>query len=179
LKCPNTLSQTQIPDDIELLLDRKDFEQAATTLSGSRDVGAQLFCALLRSMELDVRLVCSLQVLPFQGITKTLTPKKPPPVVIPYIETREGMSSESENTESFLRKLTDSNPRDHSDSSVSSMPGRVRRFGQSSSVKTSQTVVSSPSMYDLLMLVAVSNSNSTKEEAYPRISISCFLGRGI
>jgi xeroderma pigmentosum group C-complementing protein len=50
---------------------------AAKELKGSRDVGAQLFCALLRSAGLDVRLACSLQPLPF-----TATSKAPPPNVL-------------------------------------------------------------------------------------------------
>ena len=47
-----------------------DFRDAATTLQASRDVGAQLFCALLRSIGVDARLVCSLQLLPFQPAPK-------------------------------------------------------------------------------------------------------------
>jgi xeroderma pigmentosum group C-complementing protein len=43
--------------------DREDFRHAAKTLQGSRDVGAQLFCALLRSVGVRARLVCSLQPL--------------------------------------------------------------------------------------------------------------------
>ncbi|KAI5849871.1 hypothetical protein BZA05DRAFT_474874 [Tricharina praecox] len=55
------------------LISRADFIHASTTLSGSRDLGAQLFCALLRSADIETRLVCSLQVLPF-----TFTQKSPP-----------------------------------------------------------------------------------------------------
>ena len=47
-----------------------DFRDAATTLKASRDVGAQLFCALLRSVGVEARLVCSLQLLPFQPAPK-------------------------------------------------------------------------------------------------------------
>ena len=47
-----------------------DFRDAAATLQASRDVGAQLFCALLRSMGVEARLVCSLQLLPFQPAPK-------------------------------------------------------------------------------------------------------------
>ena len=47
-----------------------DFHDAATNLKASRDVGAQLFCALLRSVDVEARLVCSLQVLPFQPAPK-------------------------------------------------------------------------------------------------------------
>lgn len=37
-------------------------------MEGSADYGAQLFCALLRGLELDARLVCSFQPLPFSSI---------------------------------------------------------------------------------------------------------------
>ena len=47
-----------------------DFRDAAATLQASRDVGAQLFCALLRSIAVEARLVCSLQLLPFQPAPK-------------------------------------------------------------------------------------------------------------
>ncbi|OAL22167.1 hypothetical protein AYO22_07428 [Fonsecaea multimorphosa] len=69
-------------DDAEDLIDFDDFKTAAVSRSGSRDLGAQLFCALLRSVAVDARLVCSLQVLPFSGIAKGQTPEKPKPQYI-------------------------------------------------------------------------------------------------
>ncbi|KAI5298881.1 hypothetical protein KEM55_002821, partial [Ascosphaera atra] len=42
----------------------------ATTMQGSRDLAAQLFCAMLRGVGVEARLVCSLQVLPFSGEAK-------------------------------------------------------------------------------------------------------------
>ncbi|OQV03241.1 Rad4 beta-hairpin domain-containing protein [Cladophialophora immunda] len=69
-------------DDAEDLVDFDDFKAAAVSRSGSRDLGAQLFCALLRSVAVDARLVCSLQVLPFSGIAKGQTPEKPKPQYI-------------------------------------------------------------------------------------------------
>jgi xeroderma pigmentosum group C-complementing protein len=54
-----------------------EFRKAARTRLGSRDLGAVLFCALLRSAAVDTRLVCSLQVLPFSAIAKGQTPEKP------------------------------------------------------------------------------------------------------
>lgn len=44
----------------------KEFRSSARKLSGSRDLGAQLFCALLRRMGLEARIVCSLQPLSWQ-----------------------------------------------------------------------------------------------------------------
>lgn len=46
-----------------------DFCAATVALEGSRDTGAQLFCAMLRAAGVDVRLVCSLQSLPFAAVT--------------------------------------------------------------------------------------------------------------
>lgn len=66
-------------DDAEDLIDFDDFKSAAVSHTGSRDLGAQLFCALLRCVAVDARLVCSLQVLPFSGVAKGQTPEKPKP----------------------------------------------------------------------------------------------------
>lgn len=57
------------------MLSQDDFRRQAETLQGSRDFGAQLFCALLRSVAVEARLVCSLQPLPFSSATTT-GPKK-------------------------------------------------------------------------------------------------------
>lgn len=53
-------------------LDRDAFRQAAVSLQGSRDVGAQLYCALLRSAGVEARLVCSLQPLACVGSAPSL-----------------------------------------------------------------------------------------------------------
>ena len=60
----------QPPDDIDLPLQESDFRDAAGSFKASRDVGAQLFCALLRAAGVDTRLVCSLLPLPFQPAEK-------------------------------------------------------------------------------------------------------------
>ncbi|KAH8427595.1 putative DNA repair protein Rad4 [Aspergillus melleus] len=72
----------QIMVDPEVILSKEDFQKQAKTLQGSRDFGAQLFCALLRSAAVEARLVCSLQPLPFSGTTKNMTPAKPKPQYI-------------------------------------------------------------------------------------------------
>lgn len=59
------LQDYQLPRNIDNCLDKAEFRKAASSLKGSRDVGAQLSCALLRSVGVDARLVCSLQPLPF------------------------------------------------------------------------------------------------------------------
>ncbi|SMQ49862.1 unnamed protein product [Zymoseptoria tritici ST99CH_3D7] len=58
-------------------MDRSDFIRAAKAMEGSQDTGNQLFCALLRAVGVQTRLVCSLQPLPFGSVPKGATPRKP------------------------------------------------------------------------------------------------------
>ncbi|KAG5917436.1 hypothetical protein E4U61_002731 [Claviceps capensis] len=57
------LEHYELPSDMDSCLDRAAFRDAAKQLQGSRDVGAQLYCAMLRSVGVRARLVCSLQPL--------------------------------------------------------------------------------------------------------------------
>lgn len=61
----------------ERVASREEFQSAAENMQGSRDVGAQLFTALIRALNIEARLVASLQPLGF-GWTKaeTYTPSK-------------------------------------------------------------------------------------------------------
>ncbi|KAI0396603.1 Rad4-domain-containing protein [Xylariaceae sp. FL0594] len=61
------LQNYELPEDSESPLEKSDFREAAKSLSGSRDVGAQLYCALLRAAGVEARLVCSLQPLSFSS----------------------------------------------------------------------------------------------------------------
>ncbi|GAP87039.1 putative DNA repair protein rhp41 [Rosellinia necatrix] len=61
------LQDYTLPADSESSLEKSDFREAAKSLSGSRDVGAQLYCALLRAAGVEARLVCSLQPLSFSS----------------------------------------------------------------------------------------------------------------
>jgi xeroderma pigmentosum group C-complementing protein len=63
-------------DEFDDPSDHASFLTAAETRHGSRDLGATLFCALLRSAAVETRLVCSLQVLPFSAVAKGQTPEK-------------------------------------------------------------------------------------------------------
>ncbi|CEO60581.1 hypothetical protein PMG11_05202 [Penicillium brasilianum] len=67
-----------IMSDAEVFFSKEEFQSQARILQGSRDFGAQLFCALLRSAAVEARLVCSLQPLPFSGTVKDMTPSKNP-----------------------------------------------------------------------------------------------------
>ncbi|OAA70551.1 nitrilase [Cordyceps fumosorosea ARSEF 2679] len=66
------LDRYRLPDHLETCADRQDFRRAAATMQGSRDVGAQLYCALLRGVGVRARLVCSLQPLAFGNGAPTL-----------------------------------------------------------------------------------------------------------
>ncbi|KAK1725234.1 hypothetical protein CaCOL14_012936 [Colletotrichum acutatum] len=62
---PDHLKDYEPPSNMDSCLHRSDFKDAARKLSGSRDTGAQLYCALLRAVGVRARLVCSLQPLSF------------------------------------------------------------------------------------------------------------------
>jgi xeroderma pigmentosum group C-complementing protein len=76
-------------DELDDPMDREDFLKAASKLEGSSDLGQQLFCALLRGIGVEARLVCSLQCLPFASAAQPSTPQKSGPqkntiIVDPY-----------------------------------------------------------------------------------------------
>jgi xeroderma pigmentosum group C-complementing protein len=66
-------------DELDDPMDLDDFRTLAVKLEGSQDVGTQLFCALLRAIGVEARLVCSLQCLPFASSAQPATPQKPSP----------------------------------------------------------------------------------------------------
>ena len=101
--------------DGEIISTREEFREQAKKLQGSRDFGAQLFCALLRSAAVEARLVCSLQVLPFFGVAKGTSPEKPKRDYI-VISSDDNLSSSDD------RVVTQS----------SSPPAKGRRLGQPS-----------------------------------------------
>jgi xeroderma pigmentosum group C-complementing protein len=65
---------------------KADFIAASENLKGSRDLGAQLFCGLLRSAGVTCRLVCSLQPLPFSFSEKATRDKPVPTIPINLLE---------------------------------------------------------------------------------------------
>ena len=66
----------KIPDDLDLPVELPDFHEIAKKMQASRDIGAQLFCAMLRSAGVEARLVCSLQPLPFGASAVRTTPQR-------------------------------------------------------------------------------------------------------
>ena len=85
-------------------MEKADFREAAEKRSASRDVGAQLFCAMLRSVGVDARLVCSLQPLPFSGSAKG----KPLPSAKHqvYVATAANISAEESSANSDTERAT-------------------------------------------------------------------------
>ncbi|KAL9611845.1 MAG: hypothetical protein Q9167_003539 [Letrouitia subvulpina] len=89
------------PSDLELPMQKCDFLDAATSLEGSRDVGAQLFCALLRSAAVETRLICSLQPLPLSAVARGI-PVRHTPRPIPIVDhtTQQANSSDHDTSSS-------------------------------------------------------------------------------
>jgi xeroderma pigmentosum group C-complementing protein len=99
-------------DELDDPMDKDDFRRTAYTLQGSQDVGTQLFCALLRGIGIEARLVCSLQPLPFASLAQPSTPQKSSMqkntiVVDPYNRQDGASSSKSkDSTSSRPKKLS-------------------------------------------------------------------------
>lgn len=136
-------------------MDRSDFVSAAKNMEGSQDTGNQLFCALLRSAGVDVRLVCSFQVLPFTSVPKASTPKKP------IKETIFAMTSEtaSKNLES------DDDHAVSASKSIGKVPAVRRRLGQPSfNTEPAQPTQTTPAK----------KSKPTPKLAYPVFWVEAF-----
>ncbi|KAL0261514.1 hypothetical protein SLS55_002944 [Diplodia seriata] len=71
---PKELEVFKIPANADPVMDISDFRKAAVAFEGSPDTGAMLFCAFLRAVGVDARLICSLQPLPFAGAQPTPAP---------------------------------------------------------------------------------------------------------
>lgn len=70
------MSQFKPSPRAEKPLELADFRRAATSMQGSADLGAQLFCTLLRALGVEARLVTSLQPLGFAAAAELATPQK-------------------------------------------------------------------------------------------------------
>lgn len=94
----------------ERIRNRDEFRSAAERMEGSRDVGAQLFTALLRALGIEARLVASLQPLGF-GWTKSET-NAPKPQAEEEPTTEPGTEMELETSDSGENPSTpNKNPR--------------------------------------------------------------------
>ncbi|KAH6681217.1 DNA repair protein rhp41 [Plectosphaerella plurivora] len=70
------LDKYELPEDSDSCSSLEEFREGAASLQGSRDLGAQLFCAMLRSAGLECRLVCSMQPLAFVSWAPTWKPPR-------------------------------------------------------------------------------------------------------
>ncbi|KAK5679737.1 hypothetical protein LTS10_007685 [Elasticomyces elasticus] len=111
-------------------MDRADFITASRKLSGSQDTGNQLFCALLRAVGVEARVVCSLQVLPFTTATVKATPQKPVKKVVYASAAASGTDHNSASDGSADDRSVGSS------TSVGRVPRVRRRLGQPSFAST-------------------------------------------
>ena len=105
-------------------MDLADFAMAARDLEGSQDTGNQLFCAMLRAVGVEARIVCSLQTLPYANPpAKSSTPqkKKKPAVFAIASDTDPNLSDASASDGSIGSSAT-----------IGNIPSVRRRLGQPS-----------------------------------------------
>ncbi|UNI22713.1 hypothetical protein JDV02_008575 [Purpureocillium takamizusanense] len=138
---PAQLQDYEPPSDMDSCLDRKDFQKMARNLQGSRDVGAQLYCALLRSIGVRARLVCSLQPLSFHSSAPSLpkpkknaTPTKSShkerarEALAKYEALAESASAASPSSATARRRLGHPNATAYNFAPVQPPPGQSRAF---------------------------------------------------
>ena len=158
-------------------MQKHDFCAAASKLEGSRDIGIQLFCSMLRATGLDVRLVCSLQPLPFTATTRGSTPMKSRPTfTVTYPETRIGLGEEDSGQEGHSDVSTDGSLK------LNSTRARIMsRLGRPAANIAPPAPVIAPkaaSQQDpTYPVIHRSNFGRAQKEADPRIAISRLLGR--
>ncbi|OBR10686.1 Rad4 transglutaminase-like domain-containing protein [Colletotrichum higginsianum IMI 349063] len=131
---PKHLDNYELPANMDSCLNRSDFRDAARKLCGSRDVGAQLYCALLRSVGVRARLVCSLQPLSFVHGGPNLP--KPRSIETPIKPTRE---DKIRTQLSRYRAVADESP-----SSASGLTSPLRRLGHPNAAAYQLPLLSTP-----------------------------------
>ncbi|KAJ9317155.1 hypothetical protein DTO271D3_2445 [Paecilomyces variotii] len=105
-----------ITQGVETIVSKEDFRKQSKTMQGSRDFGAQLFCALLRSVAVETRLVCSLQAIPFTGTVKGFNPvETSPKYIVISSDDYDGSSDDKSRSQT---------------PATSTPPPRLRRIGQ-------------------------------------------------
>ncbi|KAK3648402.1 hypothetical protein LTR56_007519 [Elasticomyces elasticus] len=119
-------------------MDRSDFISASRKLAGSQDTGNQLFCALLRAVGVEARVVCSLQVLPFTTASVKATPMKPVKKIVYASAAASGTDHNSASDNSADDRSVGSS------TSVGRVPGVRRRLGQPSFASSTTTTPTEP-----------------------------------
>lgn len=120
--------------------DLDDFRAAAKELKGSRDVGAQLYCALLRCLGLDVRLVCSLQPLSIKRFPNE------PPMPAKSASKKRAATAEPEEASPIEAAKNSSSSRGNISSTAEVMPVTParRRLGNQSTAGWSDPTMTTP-----------------------------------
>lgn len=122
-------------------MQKSDLLDSANRLQGSRDVGAQLFCALLRSAGVETRLVCSLQVLPFTSVAKGSVPPKLPTKPLPIVDYNP-LTSDNESDHNIATSERSSSPFHKRPIGAS---GGLTRFSNSNALPVTSSPLSRPS----------------------------------
>ena len=105
-------------------MDLADFATAAKDLEGSQDTGNQLFCAMLRAVGVEARLVCSLQTLPFAN--------PPPKASTPVRKKKPAVFAIASDTDPNLSDASASDGSIGSSAAIGKIPSVRRRLGQPS-----------------------------------------------
>ncbi|KAF2207876.1 hypothetical protein CERZMDRAFT_50207 [Cercospora zeae-maydis SCOH1-5] len=113
----------QTIDSDEDPVDGAAFIKAAQDLEGSQDMANQLFCAMLRAADVDARVVCSIQALPFANPPKPATPKKPAKVRIMAV---------APGTDAPPNSLAEHDAAVSTSQAIGKIPSARRRLGQPS-----------------------------------------------
>lgn len=134
--------QTSLPSDSEKPLDRGEFMKAAKKRAGSRDLGAQLFCAMLRRAGVDARLVCSLQPLSFASAPPAQKPQNPKRTVNLTNHDSDNLLDTGDESAGSMASLATSVG---DGIGSASLPRRIKRFGISTSRESPVDLGEAPS----------------------------------
>ena len=164
ISAENVVLQINLPSDLDLPMQKVDFRDAAKKREGSRDVGAQLFCALLRSVGVDARLTCSLQPLPFHANSKTQPAQSKESLAIDKYHEQQIEHTERGKVESL--KARSQSPRE-STIPIGSVGGRNRFVSNSST-----DIIQGSSISHSSLAKNPSIANTSEYDANPRNNIS-------
>ena len=100
-----SISAPENREEEDLPMEKADLFRAAEALEASRDVGAQLFCALLRSAGPETRLVCSLQILPLAPAARNTTANPGPTHPLDLVSAKSETEPQEEDSEDNAENL--------------------------------------------------------------------------
>lgn len=121
--------QQALLKNTETAIDKSTFLKLAKKRQGSRDIGAQLFCALLRGLDVDARLVCSLQPLSFASAPPAPSPQKTKQTIRMTGSDEESAHSGSDSAASNASSVVGNGV-------TPNIPPPIKRFGSGASRNT-------------------------------------------